>query len=70
MYCHGDCKNLNERKHVCERTGEKLTYMRFKGFCSYTVHEHKGVCEYERLLAQEKEAQTDASQDESDRADV
>ena len=26
-YCDGTCEHLNARKHKCELTGEKLTYM-------------------------------------------
>lgn len=25
-YCDGTCQYLNERRHKCEKTGEKLTY--------------------------------------------
>lgn len=28
MYCDGRCQYLNECKHKCELTGEKLTYMK------------------------------------------
>lgn len=44
-YCNGVCEHLNEKKHKCELTGEKLTYMKVKGSISYTVHEHVGFCE-------------------------
>lgn len=45
-YCKGTCKHLNEKKHKCELTGEKLTYMKCNCGVSYTVHEHRGVCDY------------------------
>lgn len=41
MYCNGTCKYLNERKHKCELTGEKLSYMKQAGSLSFTVHEHR-----------------------------
>lgn len=44
MYCDGTCKYLNERKHKCELTGEKLSYMKQTGSLSFTVHEHRGFC--------------------------
>nr|DAH78428.1 MAG TPA: hypothetical protein [Caudoviricetes sp.] len=44
MYCDGMCKYLNERKHKCELTGEKLTYMNQTGSLSFAVHEHRGFC--------------------------
>lgn len=44
MYCNGTCQYLNERKHKCESTGEKLSYMKQAGSLSFTVHEHTGIC--------------------------
>lgn len=38
-YCNGLCEHLNERRHKCELTGEKLSYI--KGWWGIT-HEHKG----------------------------
>lgn len=35
MYCDGRCQYLNERKHKCELTGEKLTYMKQTGSISF-----------------------------------
>lgn len=45
-YCNGLCKYLNQKKHKCEKTGERLTYIKF-GNCSidFIAHEHKGFCE-------------------------
>lgn len=48
MYCDGTCKYLNERKHKCELTGEKLSYMKQTGSLSFAVHEHKGICKGDR----------------------
>lgn len=48
MYCDGRCQYLNERKHKCELTGEKLTYMKQTGSISFSVHEHRGVCKGKR----------------------
>ena len=47
-YCNGDCEYLNEKKHKCELTGEKLTFMKYSGDISYSVHEHRGFCEKEK----------------------
>ena len=44
-YCNGDCEYLNHKKHMCELTGEKLTYMKQTGLVSFVVHEHEGFCE-------------------------
>lgn len=38
-YCNGLCEHLNEKRHKCELTGEKLTYI--KGWRGIT-HEHRG----------------------------
>lgn len=48
MYCGGACKYLNKKKHLCEKTGEKLAYVRVNGPIRFTVHEHNGICEYEK----------------------
>ena len=48
MYCNGTCKYLNERKHKCELTGEKLSYMKQSGSLSFAVHEHRGICKGDR----------------------
>lgn len=53
MYCDGRCQYLNERKHKCELTGEKLTYMKQTGSISFSVHEHRGVCKGKRWNAME-----------------
>ena len=45
MYCDGQCKNLDEKKHKCNLTGEKLSYMRYGGRkTGFIVHEQNGVC--------------------------
>lgn len=45
MYCDGQCKNLDEKKHKCKLTGEKLSYVRYgKKGAEFIVHEHNGVC--------------------------
>lgn len=44
-YCDELCKYLNEKKHKCEKTGEKLTYIKYSGGISFTAHEHSGFCE-------------------------
>ena len=45
MYCDGQCKNLDEKKHKCNLTGEKLSYMRYCGSkTGFIVYEHNGVC--------------------------
>ena len=41
MYCDGQCKNLDEKKHKCKFTGEKLSYVRYAGL-GFIVHEHNG----------------------------
>lgn len=48
MYCKGTCKYLNKRKHKCELTGEKLSYMKQTGSLSFTVHEHREICKGDR----------------------
>lgn len=47
-YCDGTCKYLNARKHKCELTGEKLTYMKWILGIEYLVHEHRGFCEKDK----------------------
>lgn len=48
MYCDGLCKNLDEKKHICNLTGERLTYMRYGNRnMKFVVHEHNGVCEHD-----------------------
>lgn len=49
MYCDGRCQYLNERKHKCELTGEKLTYIKQTGSISFSVHEHRGVCKGKKV---------------------
>lgn len=44
-YCDGNCEYLNDKKHKCELTGEKLTVFKQRGFISFTAHEHSGFCE-------------------------
>jgi len=44
-YCDGICKYLNARKHKCELTGEKLTYMKWSRGIECSVHEYRGFCE-------------------------
>lgn len=49
MYCDGLCKNLNEKKHICNLTGEKLSFMRKgKRGSGFTIHEHDGICEQDK----------------------
>lgn len=36
---------MDEKKHICEKTGEKLTYMSMNGLISFRVHEHRGMQE-------------------------
>ena len=48
MYCNETCKYLNEHKHKCELTGERLSYMKPTGSLSFVVHEHKGICKWGR----------------------
>ena len=56
MYCNGNCIYLDERKHKCECTGERLAYMKYSGHgINYTVHEHNGVCENAREGAKEND---------------
>lgn len=46
MYCDGLCKNLDEKKHICNLTGERLAYMRYGNRnMKFVVHEDNGVCE-------------------------
>jgi hypothetical protein len=48
-YCDGTCKYLNERKHKCELTGEKLTYIKYSSaVIKCLVHEHRGFCEKDK----------------------
>lgn len=47
-YCDGICEYLNKRKHKCELTGEKLTYMKRSCGIEYSVHEHRGFCEKDK----------------------
>lgn len=49
MYCDGRCQYLNEHKHKCELTGEKLAYMKQTGSISFSVHEHRGVCKGKKV---------------------
>lgn len=49
MYCDGNCKHLDDQKHKCLLTGEKLTWLRQTGTISYTVHEHRGFCENDNV---------------------
>ena len=48
MYCNETCKYLNERKHKCELTGERLSHMKPTGSLSFVVYEHKGICKWGR----------------------
>lgn len=41
-YCNGLCPYLDNEKHKCRQTGEKLGYI--KGWWG-TTHEHRGFCE-------------------------
>lgn len=43
-YCNGNCKYLNQKKHKCELTGEKLIYMKWKNGIEFIAHEHLGFC--------------------------
>lgn len=49
-YCNGLCKYLNERRHICELTKEKLSYI--KGWWG-TTHEHRGFCEEDNIETEE-----------------
>lgn len=53
-YCNGNCEHLNEKKHKCELTGEKLTVMKYRGAISYTAHEHVGFCEKDKEESNER----------------
>lgn len=53
-YCNGNCEHLNIKKHKCELTGEKLTVMKYSGAISYTVHEHRGFCEKDKEVSDER----------------
>ena len=46
-YCDVNCKHLNDKKHKCELTGEKLTFMKYKGAVSFSVNEHRGFCKFD-----------------------
>lgn len=51
MYCNGQCKYLNEKKHKCDLTGKKLAYMRYgKRGSGFIVHEHDGICEHNKQI--------------------
>lgn len=55
MYCDGLCKSLNEKKHICNLTGEKLSYMRYGSrSMGFVVHEHNGICEHDMKGQKEK----------------
>ena len=54
MDCNGRCQYLNERKHKCELTGEKLTYMKQTGSISFSVHEHRGFCKGDENSAHDR----------------
>lgn len=54
MYCDGRCQYLNERKHKCELTGEKLTYMKQTGSISFSVHKHRGFCKGDENSAHDR----------------
>lgn len=55
MYCYGLCENLDEKKHVCNLTGEKFSYMRRGGRqYGFTVHEHNGICEQDTKTDEER----------------
>lgn len=41
-YCNGTCVHLNRKKHLCEKTKEKLSYCKT---IFGVVHEHKGYLE-------------------------
>lgn len=48
-YCDGTCEHLNTRKHKCELTGGKLTYMKYSNaVIKCSVHEHRGFCEKDK----------------------
>ncbi|MGN0352408.1 MAG: hypothetical protein ACI4ES_12215 [Roseburia sp.] len=53
-YCNGNCEHLNEKKHKCELTGEKLTVMKYRGAISYTAHEHRGFCDKDKEVAEDE----------------
>lgn len=44
-YCNVLCKYLNQKKRKCEKTGERLTYMKFRdSSISFIAYEHRGFC--------------------------
>lgn len=43
-YCNRSCQYLDEKKHKCILTGEKLTRMKYSGAIEFEVYEHKGFC--------------------------
>lgn len=45
MYCDGNCEHLDEYKHKCLLTGERLTWLKQTGTICFIVHEHCGFCE-------------------------
>lgn len=44
MYCNGQCNNLDEKKHLCRLTGEKLSYFGCRGPIRFIAHEHRFIC--------------------------
>jgi hypothetical protein len=55
MQCVGTCQYLNERRHKCEKTGEKLCHSKITicGSVTFTIHEHRGRCEQDDIYEQE-----------------
>ena len=51
-YCNGLCEHLDERKHKCKLTGEKLSYV--NGWWGI-AHEHQGFldCDKDDLESEE-----------------
>lgn len=50
-YCDGSCEHLNYKKHICEKTGEKLSYC--KTMFGVT-HEHGGYLECDKNNKEEQ----------------
>lgn len=60
MYCYGDCKHLDDRKHICKATGTKLAHMKQSGTVSFVAHEHRGLCQEDLRRSSHEEVRDDA----------
>lgn len=54
MYCSGACEHLDEKKHFCRLSGEKLAYFCRRGTMAFIVHEHQGGCPKENPKTEEE----------------